>query len=106
MSSSLSTSKTGNDATPSHSEKGEEKGASEATAESHANLQDFPEGGWAGWATAIGACVCAYLYCDHGHERVLEQISRSVLHLWVSYSESPTKGLRSGRFSLTTDGFV
>ncbi|KAN0088226.1 Major facilitator superfamily domain containing protein [Tylopilus felleus] len=65
MSSSLSTSKTGNDATASHSEKGEEKGASEATAESHANLQDFPEGGWAGWATAIGAFLVQF--CTYGY---------------------------------------
>jgi hypothetical protein len=47
-----------------HSEsplKGEEKSASEPPSESHTEKgpgsQDFPEGGRAGWGTAIGACV-------------------------------------------------
>ena len=47
-----------------HSEgslKGQEKSASEHPSESHAEKgpgsQDFPEGGWVGWGTAIGACV-------------------------------------------------
>lgn len=45
--------------------KGEKKRVSEPLSESQAlaekepgtESQDFPEGGWAGWATAIGACV-------------------------------------------------
>lgn len=40
--------------------KGEEISASEPPSESYTEKgpgAPFPEGGWAGWATAIGACV-------------------------------------------------
>lgn len=71
--------------------KTKEKSASECPSESHAEdeqgvpLQDFPEGGWAAWATAIGACVQVSIFLVMTFLTTLEQISRPVLHVWVSY---------------------
>ena len=55
--------------------------------ESNAGSQDFPEGGFWGWSTAIGACVQIQfsLWWFSTLLMTFEQISRSVLHVWVSY---------------------
>ena len=74
--------------------KTKEKSASErpSRAESHAENEpagvpsrDFPEGGRAAWATAIGACVQVPIFLVMTFLTTLEQISRPVLHVWVSY---------------------
>ena len=86
----------GKDPQAPHSEssmKEEDKGSSTlapespVAKESDVESQEFPEGGYAGWATAIGACVQIQFSPRWSSTFLMtpEQISRSVLHVWVSY---------------------